>query len=102
MSVDLLQSVYVHDPNIVSRDIAEEVILVPIRKNVADMDCIFTLNETAARAWELFDGVRSVEDIHKIIIEEFSVGSEEAKADLMELVQALLKIAALLVVGPRL
>ena len=48
---DLMKS-FVKDPNIVSRKIAGEVILVPIRKNVGDLESIYTLNEVAARIWE--------------------------------------------------
>ena len=53
-----LDAVFCHDPNIVDRNIAGEVILVPIRNNVGDLESIYTLNETAARIWELLDGVR--------------------------------------------
>ena len=44
---------YQKDASIVSREIAGEVILVPIRQNMGDMESIFTLNETASRIWEL-------------------------------------------------
>jgi len=47
---------YQKDPAMVSRQIAGEVILVPIRKNVGDLESIYTLNDTAACAWALFDG----------------------------------------------
>jgi hypothetical protein len=84
-----LQEVYQHDPNIVARSIAGETILVPIRKNVGDMENIFTLNETAARIWELIDGQRSLREIHQRVVEEFEVDPQQAESDLLELVESL-------------
>ncbi len=40
---------FVKDPNMVFRQIGDEVILVPIRRNVADLESIYTLNPVAAR-----------------------------------------------------
>ena len=44
--------IYKKHGDIVSRKIMDEVILVPILKNVANMQSIFTLNETGAKIWE--------------------------------------------------
>ena len=50
---DYLERCFKKDPNMVSRKIADEVILVPIRQNVGDLESIYTLNEVATRIWEL-------------------------------------------------
>lgn len=92
---DLAHCIYRHDPNIVSRLIAGEMILVPIRKNVGDMESIYTLNETAARIWDLIDGQRSAAEILDMIIAEFDIDRGEAETDLMELLQDLIGIGAL-------
>ncbi len=83
---------FIKDPNIVSRKIAGEVILVPIRKNVGDLESIYTLNEVAARIWELIDGKRRACQIRDTIIEEFDVTPEQAEDDLLELLEKLEKI----------
>lgn len=90
--MDELTKSFVKDPNIVSRRIAGEVILVPIRKNVGDLESIYTLNEVAARVWELIDGKREVKEIKDKIVEEFAVTPEEAEKDLIELLEKLEKI----------
>jgi hypothetical protein len=90
-----MQGVYKKDPNIVSRMIAGETILVPIHNNVADMDYIFTLNETAARVWELLDEKNSLEDIHACLINEFEADAAEVSQDLTDLVSDLLDIGAI-------
>jgi hypothetical protein len=87
--------IYRHDPNIVSRLIAGEMILVPIRKNVGDMEYIYTLNETAARIWELIDGQRSTSAVLELVVSEFDIDPTEAERDLMELLYDLSEIGAL-------
>ncbi len=84
-----LDACYRKSPSIVSREIAGEMILVPIRQNVGDLESIYTLNETAAFAWELLDGQRSVQAIRDQIAAEFEVGVEEAEQDLLELLAQL-------------
>lgn len=93
LNIDM-HSVYIQDPNIVSRNIAGEVILVPIRSNLADMDLIFTLNETAAFIWSLLDGQRQLQAILQQVVEEFKVDSDEAQQDLQELIKGLLDAGA--------
>ena len=83
---------YQKDPNIVSRKIAKEVILVPIRNRIGDLENIYTLNEVAARIWELIDGKKNVSQIIDTIIDEFDVSAEEAEQDLSEFIQKLEKI----------
>ena len=92
--VDFLEKVYDKSDSIVSRKIADEFILVPIRQNVGDLESIYTLNETAARIWELIDGKIKVEKIKEKLIEEFEVTPEETEKDLMEHLQQLEGIGA--------
>ena len=63
--MDFDEKVYKKSDSIVSRKIADEFILVPIRQNVGDMESIYALNETSARIWELIDGKIKVRDMKK-------------------------------------
>ena len=54
----MLDAIYVQDDNMVFRHIGDEMILVPLRQT-ANLESIFTLNETGARVWQLLDGQRS-------------------------------------------
>jgi hypothetical protein len=84
-----LEQRYRKDPSLVAREIAGGVILVPIRRHVGDLDSIYNLNKSAARAWELIDGQRSVAEIRDQIVAQFEVGPEEAQQDLIELLEQL-------------
>jgi len=78
-----LDKCFDQDPSVVSRKIAGEFILVPIRQKAGDVESIYTLDEVAARIWELIDGQRRVRDIRDQIVAEFEVGPDEAEADLV-------------------
>ncbi len=93
--MDFLNTVYKKSDSIVSRRIADEFILVPIRQNVGDLESIYTLNETAARIWELIDGKIKVREIKEKLIEEFEVTPEEAEKDIIEHIMQLEEIKAI-------
>lgn len=78
----------------VFRKIADEVILVPIRNKVGDLQSIYTLNEVGARIWELIDGERELAKIKEILLEEFSVDVPRVEEDLKAFVQKLERIGA--------
>ena len=90
-----LQDTYQKDPSIVSREIAGEVILVPIRRNMGDLESIYTLNETAAAAWMLIDGSSTLQKIRDQVVEEYDVEVEQAQLDLIDLVAQLEEIGAI-------
>ena len=90
-----LETCYQKDASIVSRQIGAETILVPIRRNVGDLESIYTLNDTAALAWSLFDGKTSLAQICERITQEYDVSPGQAQTDLLELVANLLQIHAI-------
>ena len=90
-----LDKVYKKSDSIVFRKIADEFILVPIRQNVGDLESISTLNEVAARIWELIDGKMKVREIKDKIVEEFEVTPQQAEKDLIEYLKQLKKICAI-------
>ena len=85
----MLDAVYAQDDNMVFRRIGEEVILVPIRRQTADLEAVYTLNETGAAIWELLDGQRTLSGVRDALVEAFKVPSEEAEADIQEFIAML-------------
>ena len=80
---------YQKNPEMVARQIAGELILVPIRQNVADMDCIYTLNPVGAFIWDKLDGRATLADLQAAIVNEYDTDAQTAAADLAEFVQEL-------------
>ena len=82
--------------NYVFRRIENETILVPIKDNVGDMNCIYNLNEVGAFIWQNIKCKHSVTDLKKMILSEFEVAESQAEADLDEFVNDLKEIAAII------
>lgn len=79
----------------VFRKIEGEVVLVPIRNNVGDLQSIYTLNEVAGRIWELLDGKNSETDIASILTSEFEVTPEQAGADVADFLREMEHVGAI-------
>jgi hypothetical protein len=95
-----LDSIFARNESVVSRKIVDELILVPIRKNVAEMETLYTLNEVGARVYELIDGERRVKDIVDSIVSEFDVERGEAESDVREFIEQLVAIEGVREVAP--
>ena len=87
--------IYKKHGDIVSRKIMDEVILVPIRKNVANMQSIFTLNETGAKIWEWIDGKNTEEDIAKALAKEHDMEESVVRKDVSTLIAQLKEVGAI-------
>lgn len=84
--------IYRKDHSVVSRKIADEYVLVPIRQNVGDLENIYTLDEIATRIWELINGKSTTKKIKKIMVQEFNASPERIEKDLKEFLQKLEKM----------
>ncbi len=84
-----LDARYVRDESVVARLIGQEFLLVPTRGEVAELNNIYILNETAGRMWELLDGQRSLREICDAIVDEFAVTREQVERDLTDFIAKL-------------
>jgi len=87
----IMKRYYYKSPSVISKRMAEEVVLAIIRGKVGDLEKVYTLSGVGARIWELIDGSRNLEDIKKIIIKEFTVESQEVENDIISLFRQLEK-----------
>jgi hypothetical protein len=94
-SETMLSKYFIPKDSLVSRQIVNEVIIVPVRKRAKDIDNIYSINSTGARIWELMDGKRSLEQIVVKIVEEYDIDKSVALQDAVEFVRKLLSIDAL-------
>ena len=76
-----LKSVPSRSPSIVTRKTGNEYVLVPVTNNIADMNSVYTLNETGAFIWELIDGKKNVGDLIDALITEYNIERETATSD---------------------
>jgi Coenzyme PQQ synthesis protein D (PqqD) len=73
----------------VTRSIAGEVVVVPVRGQVGDLDAIYNFNETGAFIWEQIDGRKSVTEVVEALRGEFEVAVEQAEKETSEFIAAL-------------
>lgn len=67
--------------NVVSRVVADEAIVVPIRRGVADMDSIFTFNEAGTTLWNMIEANCSAAEMSEFLRKEYGLTAERAAAD---------------------
>ena len=84
----------VRSNNFIFRQIVEELVLVPIRQNVAELDSIYTLNELGAFVWGKLESPRSYTEIEEAILADFEVDVETARTDLQTFMDELTRIGA--------
>ena len=84
-----VDEVYVREESAVTRRIAGETVIVPVRDDVADLDSIYTLNETGTFLWELLDGRHTVGELVEALVARFEVSPEVAGADVTRLIVSL-------------
>jgi hypothetical protein len=90
---------YIKETDIVTRDIAGETIIVPVRNNVGDLNSIYTLNEIGTMIWQLIDGQKNVSQIIKKICMAYDVSPEEAEKDTLEFLNSLEAAGLIYTVG---
>lgn len=84
-------SVVSRSPSIVTRKTGTEYVLVPVSNNIADMNSVYTLNETGAFLWELIDDRKTVSDLIESLISEYEIDKETATADVMSFIEEMNK-----------
>jgi hypothetical protein len=67
--------------NVVSRVVADEAIVIPIRRGAADMDSIFTFNESGTKLWSLISEGQNADGLAAHLQTEYGLSSEQATAD---------------------
>ena len=70
--------------DLLTRQIAGETIIVPIRGKLADMQNIFAINVVAEFIWERMDGQKTLDQIAGEVAAHFEVDDNQARSDVVE------------------
>jgi hypothetical protein len=81
-----LKSILSHSQSVVTRKTGNEYVLVPVANNIADMNSVYTLNETGAFIWEHINGKNSIEEIINEVTKEYEIDYETATGDVFSFV----------------
>jgi len=86
-----LKSVPFHSSEVVTKKTGKEYVLVPLANNIADMNSVYTLNETGAFIWEQIDGKKNIEEIISALTEEYEIDPESATNDVRHFIDKMSK-----------
>ena len=86
---------YERNPDFIYRNILDEAVLVPIHQDVADMDCIYTLNGVGAFIWEHLDRPINQAGLQSALLDEYDADPEVLAADLQLFLDEMTAIGAL-------
>lgn len=74
---------------LITREIAGEVILVPVGKSVLESNGLFALNEMGGFLWKHLEQVEDERELVDLVLEEYEVERDTAGADVAEFLQKL-------------
>jgi Coenzyme PQQ synthesis protein D (PqqD) len=67
--------------NVVSRVVADEAIVVPIRRGAADLDSIYTFNEAGTKLWSLIEKGLDPAGLISHLQSQYGLSTEQATLD---------------------
>jgi hypothetical protein len=67
--------------NVVSRVVADEAIVVPIRRGAADLDSIYTFNESGTKLWSLIETGLDAAALASYLQSEYGLTPAQALSD---------------------
>jgi methyltransferase-like protein len=84
------------NPDMVSRVIDKETILVPVFRTSKDANYIYSLNPAAKKLWDLIDGKKTVSDIKEAILKDFDSTPKDIDKEISSTVKDLREIKAII------
>lgn len=86
---------YARNPDYVYRMVVGEAILIPIRGQVADMECIYTLNDVGALVWRKLETPATEAELQRAILDEYEADAQAVTADVEEFLQGMVVVGAI-------
>jgi len=86
---------YTRNPDFIYRKIVDESVLVPFHNNVADMDCIYTLNGMGAFIWEQLAEPATRAQLEQAVLAEYDADPALVVADLDRFLAEMVSIGAM-------
>jgi coenzyme PQQ synthesis protein D (PqqD) len=75
--------IFVRSRAVVSRVVAGETLIVPVRGKVGDLASIYSFNETGSLIWKFLDSPRAVGELVSGVAEEYLVDTEQVRRDVV-------------------
>ncbi len=86
------QSFFVRSRTVVSRVVAGETLIVPVRGKVGDLASIYSFNGTGSLIWQLLESPKALTDLIRVVEMEYEVEQEQARRDVATFVDEMLTV----------
>jgi hypothetical protein len=73
---------FVRNHEVVSRQIEGELVIVPIRRGVGDLNSLYTLNPVGSVLWDLMSKGCTLSEMVRRVCDEFEVSAAQARQDI--------------------
>jgi hypothetical protein len=82
---------FVRNREVVARQIEGELVIVPIRSGVGDLNSLYTLNQVGSVLWDFMNESHTIEEMVSRVCDEFEVNSSQAQSDIRNFLNAMLE-----------
>jgi Coenzyme PQQ synthesis protein D (PqqD) len=82
-----LQQVYVRSQSVVSRRVAGETLIVPVRGKVGDLASIYSFNQTGSLIWQSMESPKTLAELIAAVQHEYDVAYEQAARDVKQFLE---------------
>jgi Coenzyme PQQ synthesis protein D (PqqD) len=82
---------FVRNQEVVARKIQGELIIVPVRRGVGDLNSLYTMNPVGAALWDFLTEGHTVGEMVERVCDEFEVTAAEAQRDIAVFLDSLVE-----------
>jgi hypothetical protein len=82
-----MEQSFIRSQSVVSRVVAGETLIVPVRSKVGDLASIYSFNGTGTLIWKLLESPKTVSEIATIVAREYEVEPAQAELDVTSFVE---------------
>lgn len=82
---------FIRNQEVVSRKIEGELIIVPIRSGVGDLNSLYTLNPVGSVLWDFMTEDHTVAEMVQRVCDEFEVTTAQAQQDIETFLDSLVE-----------
>ncbi|MCL5037425.1 MAG: PqqD family protein [Chloroflexi bacterium] len=84
-------SIYKKNSSVVYKQVGDDLILVPVNEEEADLEKVYMIGGVGIRIWELLDGKNKVSKIIENVIDEYETTDTKAESDAFRFLEDLMK-----------
>jgi hypothetical protein len=95
MLTDPEDQLFTRSRSVVSRVVAGETLIVPVRGKVGDLASIYSFNGTASLIWQLLDSPTGLAELIEAVEREYEVGHAQARSDVTQFLNDMLSVGLL-------